>query len=196
MKSLITNKVAFLVILLTLLWCVADSRTRLLINNNNTQIKTTGFTAVALTLPQPSEQLIAKLNVAYQKYHQKINNDIIREQGLSEAEQAKQHGVLKKVFIGDLKLELKAVISVLNNPGEDHKGVASLTNKTQYVALIAITNVKSGKQKIKKFSNNSYAYDYLLTINKNTQVVLTKKASEQRQNDKQKIVLQMYQSGK
>ncbi|PHS21104.1 MAG: hypothetical protein COA85_13395 [Robiginitomaculum sp.] len=188
-KTLLTNKLAVFVMLLTLLWIALDSGSRLLINQKNNSIKNSTFNATPLVLPQPSLQTVAKLNAVYNVYRHDKKDTRISEQGLSLAEQAKQHGELKKLFIGDNKLELKAVISVAFAQKPIQKNLFTKTNIQQLTALIAITNIKTGKQQIEKYANNSLVYGYLLTIEKNTQVALTKKTLNGQQ---QSIVLTMY----
>ena len=197
-KTLLTNRLAVLIILLTLLWSAVDSSSRLFAIKTNSAAKSKTFKVAPLIMPQPSSQLVARLSAAYKRYRRDNKDAISHQQGLSLAEQAKQRGELKKLFIGDNKLELKAVLSVALTKKTMQQTLSKKLDTQQLNALIAITNIKTGKQKIEKHSNNSLLYGYLLTIKNNTQVVLTKRVLTDNQSIKpelaQHIVLTMYKS--
>ena len=80
------------------------------------------------------------------------------------------------MFIDENKLELKAVI---RNDSEQLK---------EWYALLLVQNVKTGVENIEKYKQGSLVHGYQLKIEKNTQVILTKKNEQ----SLQRVVLKMY----
>jgi len=182
-KGLLTNKIAMLVMVLTFLWLLIDSSARLFVSSSNNIVNDKDRNISALILPQLSEQDVSELTNAYKTYGSDMPTS---QSGLSLAEQAKQQGELKSLFIGDNKLKLKAVITASENEKTVERTLPTQSSKLN--ALIEITNVKSGKKRIERFTDGVLVQGYMLAIEKSTQIILTK---EQGQNQ-QKIILTMY----
>ena len=187
LKVMLSNKLTQVTLALVILWCFFDALERFSDKAIKSNHSTNAITLSALSAPQLSERTFNDINKNYQ---QDLNKDqtAITQQGLSAEEQAKQQGELKSFFIGDNKLQLKAVIQ--NEP-------------QPVVALIQIENINSGIKKIEAFSQKQLVYGYTLTIEKNTQVKLTKQKSKNKNiNDEsgqdqpkpQAIILTMYTS--
>jgi len=174
-KKTLFNKLSIVIIVLTFLWCFFDASSRLMLNKNLQNSETAFIPVNSLSLPQLSANEYEKLQQIYQKYNK---NDTSNEtiQGMTSLEQSKQNGILNDLFVEDYKLSLKAVIK------ED------VINKDKISALLAIQNIKTGENKIKKFNHLDKVYGYQLHIDKSTQVVLTKK----REQDLQTVTLTMY----
>ena len=177
--QLLTNKLGIAVIIISLLWSIADFADRIASNNDKISKLTEKPELTALHLPMLNANEVEKLSTSYLKYDQAKNEAPEKQQGMSLAEQAKQQGELKSLFIGDNKLQLKAVIK------------SNSENSKALHALILIKNVKTGEQSIEKYGQGSKVHGYQLAIAKNTQVILSKD-NEQGQ---QEIILTMY-SGK
>lgn len=130
-----------------------------------------------LTLPQTKPDELTKVNQSYQQYQEKMSIEQIEEPaGMSVAEQAQQHGELMAFFINDQQITLKAVIN----------------NKSALaIALLQISNIKTGEKSIERFANNSQVYGYQLTINNHTQVSLAKMIDLDTEQV-QKVFLTMY----
>jgi len=164
----LTSKLSLIVMALTLLWVLLDASTRLSTKISDSSNKQIMNKFTALYLPQLSAQSISRLSEVYSAYSVK---DVPKKNldGMSAAEQLKQQGQLSTVFISDNKLTLKAVIK---NEQVTRK---NKNKQQQYYALIAVFNIKNGEQKLEKFYHNDDIYGYQLTIEKNTQVKLTKR---------------------
>ena len=133
-----------------------------------------------LTLPQTKPDELTKVNQSYQQYEEKKLIEQIEEPaGMSLAEQANQQGKLRMFFINDQQITLKAII--------DNKSVP-----TSAIALLQISNIKTGEKSIEQLANNSQIYGYQLTINSNIQVTLVK-VIDQDVDQEQTIFLTMYQ---
>jgi hypothetical protein len=190
LKHKLTNKLSIATILLTLVWVVMDSSTRLNIKyqlkDNSSEIAE----ILPLEVPQLGDHMVNLLSESYAQYKSTEAVEANKQSGMSALEQANQKGELKTLFIGDNKLQLKAIIkgltidsskSISNSNSKDDS-----LKKSSLIALILTTDVKTGQQKIEKFENNSQIYGYLLSIEKNTQVILSKKQAQQ------EIILTMY----
>jgi hypothetical protein len=188
LKAMFNNKLTKITVILVILWCFFDALNRFTDKSINSNDADNAITITALSAPQLSERTFSELNKSYQQYISKNVDEKSKQVGLTAAEQAKQQGELKSFFIGDNKLQLKAVIQ----------------NKPQnLIALIQVENITSGIKTIEKFSQNTLVYGYTLIIEKNTQVKLTKQKrksknhideSGQEQSNPQEIILTMYTS--
>lgn len=186
MNNLITNKLGLLVIVLTFLWVTADFNSRLTTSTNLQDKNTLIGSVTPLPLPNLSRESVLSLAMAYKKYQ--TDNDVkvpVKSVGMSEQQQAEQKGELNSLFIGDNKLNLKAII---NRNAVKHN---SATKSKNLVALILIKNLVSAKSEIKQFSHNAQVQGFVLTIDKNTQVNFTK----QLETGEQKVTLTMYKKG-
>lgn len=175
LPKMLSNKLSIIIIALTLLWSLYDVSTRLMLTKANNSKSNDTLTIRPLILPKLSTNTHTALTNAYGQYTQDIEH-IEQITGMSASEQNKQQGELDNVYINDNKLSLSAVIK---NQSQGQQ---------QTSALLLIVNVKSGEQTIEKFAHLSDVYGYRLTIEKNTQVVLTK----QHDQGQQKIILTMY----
>jgi len=185
LKRLLTNKLAIIVMVLTLFWLMLDSFSRFSNKASSNIVEEVNTNITPLALPVLSRELVAQLSLKYKQYSTEKAVDL---KGLSAEEQAKQQGLLKSLFIGDNKLVLKAVIQYTADNSAASRQAA--TEQTPLIALIQVTNVKTGQSGIEKFKNNQQVYGYQLTIEKNTQVVLTKQIEQ----TKQTIILTMYKN--
>jgi len=186
LKAMFSNKLTRITVILVILWCFFDALNRFTDKTINSNDSDNAVTIAALSAPQLSEHAFSELNKSYQQYISKTVDKKNTQVGLTAAEQAKQQGELKSFFIGDNKLQLKAVIQ--NQP-------------QNLIALIQVENITSGIKTIEKFSPNTLVYGYKLTIEKNTQVKLSKQKSKnhnaesgQEQSNPQEIILTMYTS--
>jgi len=186
LKAMFSNKLTRITVVLVILWCFFDALNRFSGQTIDSKGADNAITIAALSAPQLSERTFSELNKSYQQYISKTVDQKSTQVGLTAAEQAKQQGELKSFFIGDNKLQLKAVIQ--NQP-------------KNLIALIQVESITSGIKTIEKFSQNTLVYGYELTIEKNTQVKLTKKKSKNynaesgpEQSNPQEIILTMYTS--
>jgi len=188
LRAMFSNKLITITVILVILWCFFDALNRFTDKSINSNDADNAVTIAALSAPQLSERTFSEINKSYQQYISKTVDEKSTQVGLTAAEQAKQQGELKSFFIGDNKLQLKAVIQ--NQP-------------KNLIALIQVENITSGIKTIEKFSQNTLVYGYQLTIEKNTQVKLTKQKSKsknhnaesgQEQSNPQEIILTMYTS--
>jgi len=177
LNSLIPNKLSLAILILSLLWVTVDAVNRLTPSNVSASDAKQVTNIVDLTLPQLSAQTLSQLALAYKPYQSDIKQSKNNVKGMSTLEQAQQQGLLKSLFIDTNKVELKAVI----------RNQAVKSNK-QLTALLLITDIKSNKSRIEKFTNDDLVYGYKLLIKANTQVILTRK---QKLNE-QKVILTMY----
>ncbi|WP_085298077.1 hypothetical protein [Cognaticolwellia mytili] len=182
-KFLLTNKLALLVIVISIVWSMFDISTRLLPNNILNIKEKDDAIVTPIASPNLAASMVNELNQRYQKYGKIIDespdNKIF---GMSMNEQNNQQGELTEVFIDNNKLSLKAVIR------NDALAVENSVEKT--VALISIVDINTGSEKIEKYAHNSEIYGYHLTIEKNTQVKLVRMFDGR----SQKIILTMYKN--
>lgn len=172
-KELMNNKIAIVMAIVTTLWCLTDITSRLFLKEGGEQKVITSLPISALQLPQLPSSVYQNLKSTYQQYNQK--KDVVeKNNGMSLSEQNKQSGLLESVFVDGYKLSLKSVIK---------------TNE-DISALISIEDLNTGNLVIEKFIDNSQVHGYQLSIEKNTQVMLTK----QLEKNLQKIILTMYKS--
>ena len=183
LTNLIANKLSLVVLILSLLWVTLDAFNRLIPRNVSVSDIKQATNIVALVLPQLSVQTLSQLTLAYQPYKSDNKQNTNKVQGMSAAEQAKQQGLLKSLFIDTNKIELKAVIrnQAVNS---DNTIIKQLT------ALLLVTDTKLNKSRIEQFNNNSLVYGYRLSIKNNTQVALVK----QQKQGEQKVILTMYET--
>jgi len=178
-KPFLSNKLSLIAILLTSIWIVSDISSRLLFSSktqNNTLIETD---IPPLTLPQLTLSTVKKLNLAFENY--KIDESVTETTpGMSAQEQEQQAGELKSFFIGENELQLKAVISQANESKQQES--------SQKIALVLVTNLKTGKSKVERYYNQNIIHGYTLTIDKNTQVSFAKQLT----NRIQQVTLTMY----
>lgn len=183
LKTLLTNKLGMIIIILSVLWSLLDASTRLLpLHSSKNKINKT-IEIKPLLLPKLSTQTLNKLSAVYLLYSESSIEDK-KIMAMSTDEQNKQQGELVAIYINDNKLSLKAVIQ-RNIGGNTQK---SFQKPQQSSALILVENISSGEHKIEKFDHLSIVYGYQLSIEKNTQVILTK----QHNPGQQKIILTMY----
>ena len=98
--QLFTNKLGIVVIIITLLWGIADFTDRIVSGNTKSQRLAEKPELTVLQLPRLKASDMDKLSARYEKYS-KTNNIPEKQQGMSLLEQAKQQGELKSLFIGD-----------------------------------------------------------------------------------------------
>ena len=183
LKAMLSNKLSKITLVLVIIWCFFDALNRFSDKTIKSNDSANAITLSALSAPQLSDRTFSNINKSYQQYESK-DKAATKQQGLSAEEQDKQQGELKSFFIGDNKLQLKAVIQI---------------EPQALIALIEVENITSGIKSIEKFSQNTLVYGYRLTIEKNTQVKLTSQKnnndeSGQEQLNPQEIILTMYTS--
>lgn len=184
------HKLSIVTIFLTLAWVVTDVSTRL---KREYQLKVDNSEIaeiLPLQLPLLDNQMVNLLSESYSQYKTIEAVESNKQPGMSAQEQKNQQGELQSLFIGDNKLQLKAVmkgLTVGNSKSISTSNSKSDTlNKSALTALILTTDVKTGQKKIEKFENNSQMYGYYLSIEKNTQVILSNEKTQQ------EIILTMY----
>jgi hypothetical protein len=172
---LLSSPTSITVIILTLLWVASDVRKRFANQTAEVEQAVKSVNISPLNLPTLNAELLGQLKMNYQPYQEqdpvKQNIDSL---GMSAAEQAKQQGELGRFFIKDNKIELKAII---NN--------VALKDLN---ALILMTNIKTGDKILNKYQHLSELEGYIVEVDKNTQVTLTKRRAQ----GQQKVVLTMY----
>jgi len=172
---LLSSPTGIIVIILTLLWVASDVSKRFANQTAKEQQAVKSVNITPLNLPTLNAELLGQLKMNYQPYQEqapvKQNIDSL---GMSAAEQANQQGELTRFFIKDNKVELKAII---NN--------VALKDLN---ALILMTNIKTGDKILNKYQHLSELEGYIVEVDKNTQVTLTKSRAQ----GQQKVVLTMY----
>jgi len=193
LKGLLTNKLGLIVIVLSIIWALFDMGrfvTNVSHNKDNKLINTTEISSLAI--PTLMSKDIIALQSLYNRYI-KQGKEVVEVTGMSALEQSKQQGALTALFIDDNKLAIKAVIRNNKLPliklEQDNSA-----NQSGLSALLSIVNVKTGMTEIKKFAQGSDVYGYQLSIEKNTQVILTKQITKQNKQSQQQIILTMYKS--
>jgi hypothetical protein len=172
---LLSSPTGIIVIILTLLWVASDVSKRFANQTAEQQQAVKSVNITPLNLPTLNAEVLGQLKMNYLPYQEqapvKQNIDSL---GMSAAEQANQQGELTRFFIKDNKVELKAII---NN--------VALKDLN---ALILMTNIKTGDKILNKYQHLSELEGYIVEVDKNTQVTLTKSRGQ----GQQKVVLMMY----
>ena len=176
-KNLLTSKTSGVVVTLTLIWVILDSNSRLFINEVDVDKKNVGFVVSPLPYPMLTKEKAEEIKTLFLPYTSETPKSA-NETIMSLEEQNKQQGKLETVYIDNNKLSLKAIL----------RNTISQTQNKEIVALISIEDITTGEQKLEKFSHDSNIYGYRLTIESNTQVLLSK----QHEQHIQKITLTMY----
>jgi hypothetical protein len=174
-KLLLSNKVVLVTFIVTLLWVMFDVNERFTGQVMKKQQKHEQVAILPLHNPSISDQTLAELKKSYQQYRQNETTKSTSSDILSAEQQAKQQGELKALYIGDNKLELKAIINSI------------VASKTQRLAMIKVTNVKTTQASLERFEHLDDVYGYQLAITNNRQVQLNNLS-----NKKQRITLSMY----
>ncbi|WDE13271.1 hypothetical protein [Thalassomonas haliotis] len=179
-KAILTDKIALVTIILTLIWVVGDVQERLLSNNQQSSKVTTYPTITPLLLPLLAKDKAEQIQQKYLQYRIAPQAKVSESAGMTAEEQARQHGELTRVFAGEHELKLKAVIESVDKDG--------VKTSNELMALIAVKNVTTGQTTIESFLQGSQVYGFRLGIENNTQVILTNTS----QQGEQKIILSMY----
>jgi len=164
-----------------LLWCLFDYSQRFLNadkNVNKSMVKFKPVEVPNLKLHQKQKENILSL---YQGYLVENKNSDSDNSQMSLADQLKQQGLLKSLHINDKQLTLKAVLK------NDKK---SIQQGQDLVALILVIDNVTKEQRIESFKDSSDVFGYKLSINKNSEVNLTKVHDSGVQN----ITLTMYKT--
>ncbi len=164
-------------ILIAGLLVINDFTERFTFSNNAADFSRELLEDVNFTSRQLSEAEVKKLVELYSKYilSEEVEQAAQEEnKGLSLKQQLAQTGELSEVYVGEYKIELKAVID------------ASNSNKK---ALLLFTNVKTAESKIEEYQDNTLVHDFNLKVMNNTQVYLSRTHAQ----GKQEITLNMYQ---
>jgi len=178
--SLLTSKTAIVVIIVTLSWVGADVSERLFQGSQKNTHNDNPFNVQPMKLPSVTEETLVQIEQGYEKYRTTSTEKKADSAGMSIEEQAKQTGELKSVFIGNKKLELKAVLT------EESK--INQKNEKKQSVLLQVIDTEKDTSVIEKFSNLDSVYGFQLEVISNTQVQLTK----QNNDLQQKIMLTMY----
>jgi len=191
LKKLFNQKVIIFSLIIISLWMVSDFSERFVSHKKNNNIKTDVTTLSELAPVGITQQQKQQIITLYQKYRTEADSDKNNKSqiSLTKEQQEKQQGLLQHMFVGDNKIELKAIVS---------RGV-----NAQQQALLLVSNTITGSRKIEAFINNSQVYGYQLKITKSTQVILTRLSGVSNDNEqtpntelpkaKQVITLTMYQ---
>lgn len=200
------NKINLFILFISLLWVSVDINQRFFLKPSNYQSNNAVENIRSLHIPLLSKATTKKLEQTIAPYDQiektktQQNNT---NQKMSAEQQALQTGELKTVYIGENKIELKAIISnklSITNKSKN-KGVSK---KTSQSALLQVYNSSNQQSSIEEYANYADVYGFQLTILGNTQVQLIKNVvkgdsadnnttSKKTKNSKQqKIILTMY----
>jgi len=177
-----TNKLSIFTTVILMVWVLIDFDKRILVESNSNISDVKSIKIVANEVPKLNENFVKNLDNIYQAFE--IENEAPSNDS-ALTKQKNQSGELLKFIINDNQLELKAVI--FNKQGDKSINL-SIENKLESYALIKVTNLKTGNVIIEKVKNNDIAFDYKLTIKRNTQVILQKQLADK----VHKIVLTMY----
>jgi len=170
------RKTLVFIVFISLAWVFVDANDRFTNKVKKSFNVKNEYENIKLNKPQISIFLVNELLDNLKKYEKQTIKTVKKSNVMSVVQQAEQRGVLPNLYIGNNKIILKAIV---------HKRSAGL-NVLQ--ALILIINLETGEQELKKFLNNEHVLGYLLNIEKNTQVTLTK----QQNQGLQIITLTMY----
>jgi hypothetical protein len=174
---LLSSTTSIIIIILSLLWVASDVSKRFANQTAELEQAVKSVNITPLNLPTLNAELLSQLNMNYQPYQEQVPvKQNIDSMGMSAAVQANQQGELTSFFIKDNKVELKAVI----------KNIAL----KDLNALILMTNIKTGDKTLNKYQHLSELEGYIVAIDKNTQVTLTKSRAQ----GPQKVILTMYRS--
>jgi len=188
--SLLTSKTALAVIAVTLFWVSADVSERLFQHRQQNSHNANGIDVQTIVLPSVTAKTITEIKQRYETYRTASTIKAPDNISMSAEEQAKQTGELKTVFIGNKKLELKAVLSI-DNAVESAVGKIHNQNqseKNSQSVLLQVTDIENNTSVIEKFSNLDSVYGFQLSVISNIQVQLTKQNNDQLQQ----ILLTMY----
>lgn len=174
--SFFTSKISITIIVTTLIWAVSDFSNRILTSPTLNKKENRTIELAPLQLPRLNDDTLEHISTSYLKYNLVDKDPISKNLGMSAEEQAKQQGELNSLFVDENKIELKAVIK-----NEEEQ------NENQYVLLL-IHNLKTDSIDIKKFKQGSLVHGYMLRIEKNTEIILTKETEQGQQT----IILNMY----
>ena len=164
-KHFYTTPLAIFSLAIVMVWCLADFAERFMPGESSGRISSGRLSSLETEIfsiePPHGNGVLAQ----YRSYLQQdtTSNQQIVELGMSAEEQSKQAGDLATMYIGDRKLELKAVVS-------DAKQQTS-----PLVVLILVSNVKTGDSEIERFSDRADVYGYQLRVLRNTQVELVRR---------------------
>lgn len=168
LKNLFNRKLTLASIILTSLWMIDDFSQRFTEASKRKNMNVDQTILTELTPTGITEQQKNQIITLYQQYRINAADNIPKkQQGLTAKQQTQQQGLLKQLFIGDYKLELKAVISKASE-GENSIELNSAR------ALLRVSNIISGDVKIEAFANYSQVFGYRMLIEKNTQVTLSR----------------------
>ncbi|PHI38631.1 hypothetical protein CBQ28_03690 [Pseudoalteromonas sp. GCY] len=162
-------------LVLTLMMCLYDGYARFYSgsvgHSKNNTLESFSLPKIVFYDQQDIDGVLA----LYDKYRADDEEIAAEQKIMSQEQQEQQSGELNKVFVGDNQLALKAVL--LNGTGA----------VKQATVLLDVVNLKNRTNKLHSFTQNSNVFGYTLSSISNTQVELTKQATNQH------IVLTMYQ---
>ncbi len=175
-RSILSQPAVMVGLVFALFWLVSDFSTRFIKDERKHKITQSDYTFtdfVSRKLDVDQYNYIVSL---FQPYIIKSDSaeDKVIPQGLTEAEQARQAGLLSEVFINDNRLVLK--------------GIVQDKSTDKRTALIQVTNVKTAETKLERFYSNKLVFGYEMIILNSTQVQL----SLNRDTQKQIITLTMF----
>ncbi|MDX2369997.1 MAG: hypothetical protein QNK36_16605 [Colwellia sp.] len=173
--SLLTNKVVLFTLVVTLVWIIFDVNQRFLGQAKTKTAKQEQVSIKPMHLPNASAQNIAELTERYLQYRSNDSEKKTAIDVLSAEQQAKQQGELKALFIGDNKLELKAIFNSI------------VSKKAQRIVMLKVTNIKSNQQSLESYGHLDNVYGYQLNVIDNHHIELNNLS-----NKKQLIGLSMY----
>lgn len=139
--------------------------------------------AEPLVLPSFTADAYALLESTYKNFSQNQEQQSdAKARAMSVAEQEKQQGELRSLFVGDNQLKLKAVVSY--NVQQENNAL-----EKAYYALIEVKDLTKGERVVQKYQHKDDVFGYQLIIKQNQQVQLVAQSGEA----KRIINLVMYQ---
>lgn len=158
------------------IYAVNDFTQRFSFDNNDKNLSSQYENLTEYSPKQISSPVAEELLQRYSSFFTTSDEEIEQREntGLTMQEQLEQSGELSEVYIGEYKIELKAVITAK----EHLKKV-----------LLLLTNLKTNEKNIEEYLDNSFVHDFKVQIKSNTQVFLSRSHSQ----GEQEIMLNMYQ---
>ncbi len=177
-----TEPFSIMTIIIMLLWLIFDFSERFIASRNKLISPGIRFEEIQRkTLTISSDQKTEILSL-YSQYtlEKQANQSIGMEKGLSIEKQILQNGELDQLFAGDIKIELKAIIT------------DSRPNTSDFKVMLQILTISTGERKIETYANGGDVYGYTLQVEENTQITLSRINRIEERDVLQKVVLTMY----
>lgn len=151
-----------------MLFLFFDARSSFNLDSKLSESMETDYVPPVVSLPIMRLSTFNALKVEFSAYEQLVDTTPINAQGMSKEQQLKQKGVLFSFFVGQNKLQLKAIIDTQNKP----------------FALVQVENLETNIVKMEKFINGQIEFEYQVSIPNANEVHFS--------NENHKVVLVMY----